>query len=213
MITLSGSATQLSSAFSTSFDQVELPGGRTAYVNTSAPALPSSIASTIQSITGLDSLAVAHPLGMHRRRSAAADHAAADRANVVSGGPQACAAGRAVATGYTADDLASAYGFSGLYGQNDLGAGQTIGLLELEPYASSDVSAYASCYDITPTVTNIPVDGFEPTGSGVGEADNDIEDVIGIAPQASVLVYQAPNTVAGPDRRSWRRWSATIRRT
>ena len=67
VITLSGSAARLSSAFSTSFDQVKLAGGRTAYVNTSAPAVPKSIASMIQSVTGLSSLVVAQPLGLGRR--------------------------------------------------------------------------------------------------------------------------------------------------
>jgi subtilase family serine protease len=196
MITFSGSAAQLSSAFSTSFDRVELAGGRTAYANTSAPAVPSSIASTIQSVTGLNSLAVAHPLGLRRQRPAGAEHAA-ERANVVTGGPRACAAGRAKTTGYTANDLASAYGFTGLYGQNDLGGGQRIGLVELEPYSQSDVSAYASCYDITPSVTTISVDGFDPNGVQQGEATNDIEDVISLAPDASVLDYQAPNSSEG----------------
>jgi subtilase family serine protease len=196
VITLSASATQLSSAFSTSFDQVKLADGRTAYTNTSAPAVPSSVASTIQSVTGLDSLIVAHPLGLGRRPESGRDRATAEQADAVTGGPQACAAGRAQLNSYTAGELASAYGFSGLYGQNDLGAGETIGLLELEPYTRSDVLGYESCYGISPSVTNISVDGFNPTGTEKGEANGDIEDVIGIAPRASVLDYQAPNTVS-----------------
>ena len=141
VITLSGSAAQLSSVFSTSFDQVKLAGGRTAYVNTSAPAVPSSIASMIQSVTGLDSLrrrAATRPPPAARQRPSTAPPA--------NGQTPSPAARRRAPTaapspnGYTADELASAYGFSGLYGQGDLGAGQTIGLLELEPYARSDVS-------------------------------------------------------------------------
>ena len=196
VITLSGTATQLSSAFSTSFDQVKLADGRSAYTNTSPPAVPSSIASTIQSITGLNSLTVPHPLGLGRGPESGRDRAGAERADVVTGGPQPCAAGRALSDSYTADELASGYGFSRLYGQNDLGAGETIGLLELEPYARSDVLGYESCYGISSSVTNIPVDGFDPTATALGEANGDIEDVIGIAPQASVLDYQAPNTVS-----------------
>ena len=46
-------------------------------------------------------------------------------------------------------------------------------------------------------MTNIPVDGFGETGAGQGEAGNDVEDVIGLAPQASVRVYEAPNSAAG----------------
>jgi subtilase family serine protease len=197
VITLSGSATQLSSAFSTSFDQVKLAGGRTAYANTNAPAVPNSIASMIQSVTGLNSLIVAQRLGLGRRPdSGRRDHATAERADEVTGGPQACGNGRAQPNSYTADELASAYGYSGLYGQGDLGAGETIGLLELEPYARSDVLNYASCYGISPSVTNISVDGFDPTATAMGEANGDIEDVFGLAPGAAVLDYQAPNTVS-----------------
>ena len=47
---------------------------------------------------------------------------------------------------YTADELASAYGFTSLYGAGDLGAGETVALYELEPDKASDISAYQSCY-------------------------------------------------------------------
>ena len=85
-------------------------------------------------MTGLNSLFVAHPLGLGHPAGAGPDPAATEPPNVVTGGPQACDAGRSDAdpAGYTADDLASTYGFSGLYGQDDLGAGETIGLFELE---------------------------------------------------------------------------------
>jgi hypothetical protein len=197
VITVSGDAARLSSAFATSFDQVELADGRTAYVNTRAPALPSSIVSTIQSVTGLNSLIAADPLGLGLRPDTGRERAGTERPTVVTGGPQPCAAPQIDALGHTADELASAYGISGLYGQQDLGAGQTIGLLELEPYDPSDISEYESCYGVSPSVANISVDGFDEAGPQQGEAAIDIEDVIGLAPQASVLVYQAANTEAG----------------
>jgi Pro-kumamolisin, activation domain len=46
VIAASGSASRLSRTFSTSFDRVKLANERRAYINTSAPSLPSSIAST-----------------------------------------------------------------------------------------------------------------------------------------------------------------------
>jgi subtilase family serine protease len=188
-----GTAAQVSEAFSTSFDRVELAGGHTAFVNTSAPAVPSSVAATIQGVVGLNSFPVKSPSGLGLEGPTASDGPPAAQPNVVTGGPQPCAAGRAHPNGYTADDLADAYGFSSLYARGDLGEGATIGLYELEPYEQSYVSAYEQCYEITPSVTNVPIDGFDETGRGQGEASSDVEDVVGLAPQAKVFVYEAGN--------------------
>ena len=38
------------------------------------------------------------------------------------------------------------------------------------------------------------VDGGPGTGYGAGEASDDIEDIAGLAPDATIDVYQAPNT-------------------
>ena len=56
--------------------------------------------------------------------------------------------------GYTADQIASAYGMSGLYqsggpgGTADEGAGQTVAILELEPYDPNDIMAFEGCYTV-----------------------------------------------------------------
>ena len=199
-IKASGTAAQVAEAFSTSLDRVELAGGRTAFVNTSAPAVPSSVAATIQGIVGLNSFPVKSPGGRRAEGATGAAGPPAAQSNVVTGGPQPCAAGRedAVPAGYTADDLASAYGFSSLYAQGDLGEGVTIGLYELGPYEQSDVSAYEQCYGITPSVTNVPIDGFNEVGRGSIEESGDIEDVVGLAPEAKVFVYEAENRGSSP---------------
>ncbi len=80
-----------------------------------------------------------------------------------------------------------------LYGAGDLGAGQTVALYELEPDKASDISAYQSCYGTDASVTDVTVDGGAGHGYGSGEAALDIEDVIGLAPAAKILVYQGPN--------------------
>ena len=196
-ITLSASASQLAQAFSTSFDQVTVPGGRTAYANTSAPALPSSVAATIQSVVGLDDLVVAQPAGQAPAtplpRAATASHAATASPNVVTGGPQPCAAATAAAPGNSAltfDQLASAYDFSGLYQQGDEGAGITIGLYEESPYEASDIAAFQTCYGTDASVSNVVVGAGVGTGA-TDEPTGDIEDVIALAPKASIVVYEA----------------------
>jgi subtilase family serine protease len=134
--------------------------------------------------------------------------------HVATGGPQPCSAARAAApsqAAYTADQIASAYGFSGLYGAGDQGRGQTVALYELEPYASSDISAYQSCYGTHASVSNVLVDGGAGGGPGQGEAALDIEQVIGLAPQATILVYEGPNSASSaPGSGYYDTWSTLI---
>ncbi len=97
--------------------------------------------------------------------------------------------------GWTANQIASAYGFTSAYAHGALGTGQTIALFELgAPYLPSDISAYESCYGIHTVVNPIAVDGGA-SGSGVNtEADEDIEIAASFDPQATIDVYQAPST-------------------
>jgi uncharacterized repeat protein (TIGR01451 family) len=118
---------------------------------------------------------------------------------VVTGGPQPCSdiAGAAADAGdWTADELASAYGFSGLYAAGDQGAGVTVALLELEPNLTSDIAAYQQCYGTSTSVNYIQELGGAGSGPGSGEAAADIETIIGLAPKATIDVFQAPNSVA-----------------
>jgi subtilase family serine protease len=210
-INIAGNAAQLSRAFSVSFDSVRLASGRVAYANTTAPAMPATVAPLVQGVLGLDSLQQVRSNAMHRRTIPGG--ALAARPDVVTGGPQPCAAASS-SGGLTADEFASGYDFSPLYQAGDEGAGQTIALAEFEPDASSDISAYASCYGLsTAGVSYIPVDGGLGSGTGSGESTLDIEDVLGLAPDASILVYQDPgnsdaqwlnlyNTMVSQDRAS-----------
>ena len=194
-IELSATATTLGRAFSTSFNRFALPNGRTAYANTEAPQLASSVAGAVQSVIGLSDLATLQPLDAMSPRSGVAPQSTS---HVVTGGPQPCQDAIAAGNpGYTADQLASAYGFSGLYGEGDEGAGQTVALFELEPNLTSDIAAYQSCYGTGALVSYQPVDGGAGVGAGSGEAAMDIEDIIGLAPKAHIIVYQSPNSASG----------------
>jgi subtilase family serine protease len=115
-------------------------------------------------------------------------------------GAQPCAAARAAAasTGaHTADEIASAYGLSGYYGAGDEGQNVTIAAYELEPFSASDVAAYQACYGTATAVTRVAVDGGAGAGPGAGEAAMDVEDLIGLVPQASIKVYEGPPTGSG----------------
>ena len=198
-------------AFSVSFAHVVLRNGASGIVNREAPAVDAAVAPGVQTVIGLNTVAKAVPLLVH---SHAATRALAprERAHVATGGPQPSCSGVATAQqqqgGYTDDQIASAYGLSGLYtsgggsGVPDFGAGQTIAILELEPYTASDIESYEQCYTINgqpinPKFATVSVDGGA-SGQQSGEAALDIENVIGLAPQANVVVYEGPNSGAGP---------------
>ena len=190
------SAATMSRAFGTSFERYRVPGGRIAFANTVAPALSASVSGAVQGVVGLDSLQLPRPVGL-QRAARARSHATATAGHdaIAPGEGQPCAADTN-SGGYTAAEIAAAYGLSDLYAAGDGGSGTTVGLFELEPYSASDVAAYQACYGTSTPVTNITVDGGPGTGAGQGEAALDVEDVIGLVPNASVFVYEGKNTGA-----------------
>ncbi len=112
-------------------------------------------------------------------------------------GPVACSAAQNTG-GWTANQLASAYNFTSAYSSGNLGSGETVALLELAPYQASDISAYQTCYGTSATVNTIPVGKGAPTGTGGSVEDTlDIEDIIGLAPKATIDVYEGPPSSTG----------------
>ena len=201
-IPLTATAGQVERAFSLHFERRALAGGTEAVVASAPPALDSQIAPDVQTVLGLTSLGSPRPLLVRPALGARAPlvpgsaAGAAARPHVVTGGPQPCSAASSTAGqdhAYTADQIASAYGFAGLYAAGDQGQGVTIAEYELEPYDSGDVTAYQSCYGTHASVSNVTVDGGAGTGQGSGEAALDIENAIGLAPRADFLVYEGPN--------------------
>jgi subtilase family serine protease len=193
-MSVSGTTAQVEKAFSVSLVQVKLASGRLAYANTTAPTLPSTAANAVQGVVGLNSLfrlQAAGPMAVQRGHVLARP---ANQRNIATGGPQPCAAASGI-SGYTADILASMYGFSSLYGAGDLGAGQTVAIFELEPNIPTDITAFEQCYGTSTSVTYTPVDGGpDPFQAGDGtETELDIDNVAEMAPQAKIIVYQAPN--------------------
>lgn len=188
-------------AFGVTLVHVRLRNGRDAVYNQQAPAVDASVAPAVQAVIGLSSLAVMQRLDVRHPVNARSPRAAgigirSIAPHIATGGPQPCVKAAEVAPGqgaYTADQIATAYGFSGVYGTGDLGQGVTIGAYELEPNAPSDIAAYQNCYRTHAKVSYIKVDGGAGKGIGQGEAALDIEQLIGLAPRANVIVYQGPN--------------------
>ena len=200
LVPVTGSVGELERVFDTTLVQAHLADGRVARLSPREPVVPSSLSPTIEGILGLSTSAIASPhLLAGKAQSGVPVDGAAVAAPLVQAGPQACAqaAGYAV-NGRTATQLASTYGLTPLYGNGRVGAGQTVGIFELEPFFASDIAAYQACYGTHVPVTTVVVDGGA-TSPQSGEAALDIEVVAGLAPGSSVTVYSGPNDGAtGP---------------
>jgi subtilase family serine protease len=196
-IPASGTVAQVQRAFSVTEAQVRLPGGRVAFANDRAPRLAAGIARSVQAVLGLDDVAPQQPQEPQEliRPRAAGHRTPTARAHAIGSGAVPCAAAVNASTtmgGYTADEIAGAYGI-GSYYPSDEGAGQTVALVEFEAYDPNDIATYEQCYGIGTSVAAMNVDGGP--GAFAGDDDEsalDIEQVIGLAPRANVLVYQAP---------------------
>ncbi len=181
-------------AFDVTLARVRLAGGRDAIYDAEGPAVDADVASAVQAVVGLSNLAQMQRLEL--THAGAATQPRSTSMHFVTGGPRPCLSARQIALGqgaYTADQIATAYGFSGVYRSGDLGQGATVAVYELEPNAPSDIAAYQKCYRTEAKVSYVKVDGGAGKGNGEGEAALDIEQLIGLAPKANLIVYQGPN--------------------
>ncbi|HEY2354700.1 MAG TPA: IPT/TIG domain-containing protein [Gaiellaceae bacterium] len=211
LVDFHGSASHVEHAFGTGLNRIRLKDGTLGRARTSSIKLPASIASLVTSVVGLDNTvrlqsSAIRPTAAQR---AARSYTAAKTTSFPhpAGSPSPCTAAKSAATlygGLTDDQIAHAYGAFGLYGASDVGAGQNIALFELEPFAAGDIQTFDTCYfgaagasAMASRLHTIPVDGGQPSGSGVGESLLDIEDVSAMAPGANIDVYEAPNTTFG----------------
>ena len=189
---MSTSVARAEAAFNVQIDNYKLPGGRTAYVNTSAPEAPVSVSGEITHILGLSNVAQASSsVGQVTPSSSGSSP---DAATVPATGARRRVPPPRIVVVRLPTSLRTRMGLMPAPTNGRLGAGETIALAELEPVESSDIATYEACYGISTTVNTNNVDGGPGTGYGAGEASDDIEDLAGLAPDATIDVYQAPNT-------------------
>ncbi len=187
LLKVSGSSSQIGNAFNLSFHHYQNAHGREFYAPNSNPELPSQIAGKIMGIVGLDNSVVYR--SYHKGKLSPV---------LSQTDPQG--QGTGPGNGLSPQNIWTAYN---LQNTTQTGFGQTIGLLELEPYLQADITSYVNYFGLAPgpTVTPINVDGG-PTACTEGpstfcgaESTLDIELQIAIAPGASqIRVYQGPNS-------------------
>ncbi len=127
-------------------------------------------------ISGLDNLVVPHPL--LRRTTKSSTQIAHPLTGSGSSGS------------YMGSDFRAAY----VPGVSLTGAGQWIGLFELDGYKASDITTYESEASLAnATLTNVLIDGFNGSASladGDDEVALDIDMAHSMAPAAGIIVYE-----------------------
>lgn len=181
LIDATSSVATAETAFGVTINNYHL-GARTFYANANPPTIPSGLSSIILSIGGMNNSAPLRPL-YQRASFSAARHAHSSQPHI----------------GYVPNDLMGAYDAAPLRQAGIDGSGQTVAVFELDGYQSSDIKQYLQNNNLgTPSISNVLVDGFDGSaGQGAIEVELDIEVVAAMAPSASQLVYEGPNTTQG----------------
>ncbi len=161
-----------------------------------SPMLPYRIARYVLAVLGLTNYGPYDSPMLHADASVARPQAGSSNSCVaLTGLPDAC---------HLPASFAADYGLNPLYRKGAEGAGQTLAIVTL---AALDPGApqyfwqnVAHIPSTGRTVTVVNVDGGPGAPSdvsGSGETDLDVEQAGGVAPDANVIVYQAPNTDSG----------------
>jgi len=167
LVSADGSADVASAAFGTQFASVRDKHGRAAFMNTSEPRVPASIADSVLSVLGLQNVHYAHTVAHYQPHGLT---------------PQAV-------TGHNPTEFASIYGGAGA----PTGAGVTVGIITQGKLTQTvtDLNTFTSNNGL-PTVTTqtINTNGTSSDTSGVGEWNLDSQDIVGMAGgQVGKLVF------------------------
>ncbi|HEY6542602.1 MAG TPA: S53 family peptidase, partial [Ktedonobacteraceae bacterium] len=190
LIDATSTVAQAESAFRVTINNYVL-GANAFFANANPPVIPGSLSSIIASIGGLDNSVKMHPLyslsGPSHGKSKPTFTA------------HVKASPHAAQSGFGPSDLNGAYDGNPLQTAALQGSGQTVAVFELDGYPSSDITAYLQNYSLgTPSISNVLVDGFNGSpGAGAIEVDLDIEVVAAMAPKATQIVYEGPNSTQG----------------
>ncbi len=161
-----------------------------------SPQLPASLANAVLAVLGLTNYQSLVSNAVHADQHILHPRPSSTSLCVAETGlPKAC---------NTPADFAADYNLKGLYSQGARGQGQTLAIVTLaalDPGAPQHFwNSILGIQQSGRTVTVANVDGgpgAPSDASGTGETDLDAEQSGALAPDANVIVYQAPNTDPG----------------
>ena len=194
---VTGSAAAMQRAFQVTLHQFRVPtsvgaAAMSFQAPTTAPIIPAEISGTVEGVVGLSTRPQYFP---HRLRSPA----------VLTGGKGAHvttnSSGLINPPGLlTVADFSKYYDVVPLTAKNITGEGRTLAIVTLASFTPSDAFTYWKAVGLkvkSDRIKLVNVDGGpgKPSdASGSDETTLDVEQSGGIAPAASIIVYQAPNT-------------------
>lgn len=185
LIRYTGSTTAVEHAFHVHINNYRLADGTMVYANAEAPSIPTSLATSIQGVIGLDSVPAYHPLNERPATGVRQPHYGAG----LNG------------TGITPAQIRSLYNANPVY-HTTTGRSFTLGLYELSSWKYADVQKYATEFHIplaTGEVQSIYVDGGPGNDhTGASEVELDVDMQLAMAPGvAHIYVYNAANGTIG----------------
>src|SRR6266702_87868 len=151
--------------------------GRTFYAPATPPKVSTDFAKTIDAITGLDNYSL-HPKHALNITYPQAPQVSRNGAQDCSPDDQTLLPG----------DVANAYGYNSLSQRGMHGEKMTINLVEIDGSNADDIQNYLSCIHFKGHLSFVNIDGGPSDAEG--ESTLDIQMVAGLAPAASIRVYQ-----------------------
>jgi subtilase family serine protease len=192
VIHANGSVDALNKYFSTSIH--EYASGSDRYHAPALPVtIPAAVTNSVITVVGMSSQGIYHPKFSKQ---------AAGEAQTLSSVPARQAGGTAtgVPGQFTVGDVANLYQVNPLYSNGIKGTGRTIGIATLATFDPSDAYGYWSAIGLkvkANRIKQVHVDGGGDPVYGSDETTLDVEQSGGMAPQADIVVYDAPNTDQG----------------
>jgi kumamolisin len=195
ILKVTGTVSTIERVFQTELHQFAVPSageapGFTFRAATRKPVVPVSIAGTVQGMIGMSDAPALKPKSLHTLAGSAA--------TVI--GPFGNASTGTPFGQLTVTDFAKLYDVEPLYADGITGAGRTVAVVTLASFIESDVTAYWQALGLKTkpnriTVVNVDGGSGAPSdASGSDETTLDVAQSGGIAPQADIIVYEAPNT-------------------
>ncbi|WP_067849243.1 S53 family peptidase [Alicyclobacillus mali (ex Roth et al. 2021)] len=187
-----GTIQQFDNAFNTVIDLFKA-NGQVFRAPKKPPQIPVALLTNVLAVVGLDTANAAQSLTVKTPN--------------VSGMPSPKAVlpqGGSTATGtpgsYTVGDTANRYDINPLYQKGITGKGETVGIVTLSSFNPQDAYTYWKGIGLHVSQNRIQmvnVDGGGQMDDGSVETTLDVEQAGGLAPDANVVVYDAPNTDQG----------------
>jgi subtilase family serine protease len=187
-----GTAAQAESAFGVSLQNYRLADGTDYRAPSAAIHLPSALAARVITVSGLSTLPLEQPAGLHR--------SSGSRTPTV-GPVTGCTGSNDAQTNNSGSlqpadlDGVNGYDSAPLLAAGDDGTGENVALVEFSSYVATDQSIYQTCYGTSVNVTRVPVNGGTGDTSGGDEVALDQEVLAGEAPGLDgIFTFVAPGS-------------------